>query len=63
MHKNQTRILSHAIYKNNLSSVLSLSRVQLFATPWATARQASLPITKPQNESNASMQDLKPWNS
>ena len=27
------------------SSVQSLSRVQLFATPWATARQASLSIT------------------
>ena len=28
-----------------LSSVQSLSRVQLFATPWIAARQASLPIT------------------
>ena len=28
-----------------LSSVQSLSRVQLFATPWITARQASLSIT------------------
>ena len=28
-----------------LSSVQSLSRVQLFATPWTTARQASLSIT------------------
>ena len=27
------------------SSVQSLSRVQLFATPWTTAYQASLPIT------------------
>ena len=27
------------------SSVQSLSRVQLFATPWIAARQASLPIT------------------
>ena len=26
MHKNQTRILSHAIYKSNLSSVQSLMR-------------------------------------
>ena len=28
-----------------ISSVQSLSRVQLFATPWTTARQASLSIT------------------
>ena len=29
----------------NISSVQSLSRVQLFATPWPAARQASLSIT------------------
>ena len=29
----------------SLSSVQSLSRVQLFVTPWTTARQASLSIT------------------
>ena len=29
-----------------ISSVQSLSRVQLFATPWTTAHQASLSITK-----------------
>ena len=29
------------------SSVQSLSRVRLFATPWITARQASLSITNP----------------
>ena len=29
----------------NFSSVQSLSRVQLFATPWIAARQASLSIT------------------
>ena len=29
------------------SSVQSLSRVQLFVTPWTAARQASLSITKP----------------
>ena len=28
-----------------LNSVQSLSHVRLFATPWTTARQASLPIT------------------
>ena len=31
------------------SSVQSLSRVRLFATPWITARQASLSITNSQN--------------
>ena len=32
-----------------LSSVQLLSHVQLFATPWTTARQASLSITKSWN--------------
>ena len=32
-------------------SVQSLSRVRLFATPWTTARQASLSITNSQNTS------------
>ena len=31
------------------SSVQSLSRVRLFATPWITGRQASLSITNPQS--------------
>ena len=30
-------------------SVQSLSRVQLFATPWTAARQAALPITNSQH--------------
>ena len=30
---------------SSVSSFQSLSRVQLFATPWTAARQASLPIT------------------
>ena len=34
---------------SSFSSVQSLSRVQLFATPWMAARQASLSITNPQN--------------
>ena len=34
---------------NILSSVQSLSRVQLFVTPWNAARQASLSITNSQN--------------
>ena len=33
----------------NISSVQSLSRVRLFATPWATARQASLSIINSQS--------------
>ena len=32
-------------YKYNFHSVQLLSRVQLFATPWTTAHQASLSIT------------------
>ena len=32
-----------------LSSIQSLSRVQLFATPWTAARQASLSITNSQS--------------
>ena len=36
-------MLSGNVYQ--FSSVQSLSRVQLFATPWITARQASLSIT------------------
>ena len=34
---------------SSLSSVQSLSRVRLFATPWITARQASLSITNCQS--------------
>ena len=32
-------------YNASISSVQLLSRVQLFATPWTVARQASLSIT------------------
>ena len=32
-------------FSKSFQSVQSLSRVQLFATPWTAARQASLPIT------------------
>ena len=35
------------------SSVQSLSRVRLFATPWITARQASLSITNSQSSLNS----------
>ena len=34
------------LFTGQLSTVQSLSRVQLFATPWTAARQASLFITK-----------------
>ena len=40
---NMSRLLAHYF-----SSVQSLSRVWLFATPWAAARQASLSITNSQ---------------
>ena len=36
-------------YIHQFSSVQLLSRVQLFATPWITARQASLSITNSQS--------------
>ena len=36
------------VYSVQFSSVQSLSHVQLFATPWITARQASLSITNSQ---------------
>ena len=36
----------------NFSSVQSLSRVQLFATPWIAARQASLSITNSRSSPN-----------
>ena len=35
--------------KDHISSVQSLSRVRLFATPWTAARQASLSITNSQS--------------
>ena len=39
-------ILNFLICKIKISSVQSLSRVRLFATPWIAACQASLSITK-----------------
>ena len=41
------------IYEKFLSSVQSLSRVQLFDTPWTAAQQASLSITSSWNYSNS----------
>ena len=40
---------SHSIWLGQFSSVQSLSPVWLFATPWITARQASLSITNSQS--------------
>ena len=40
-----TRCVNPSYEVPQFSSVQSLSRVQLFATPWTTARQASLSIT------------------
>ena len=40
-----SQILSSFFVVLSLSSVQSLSRVQLFVTPWTAARQASLSIT------------------
>ena len=41
--------LQKARQESTLSSVQSLSLVQLFATPWTTAHQASLSITNSQS--------------
>ena len=41
--------VSHDVLSVQFSSVQSLSRVRLFATPWITARQASLSITNSQS--------------
>ena len=40
-----SRTLLNTVNIHRFSSVQSLSRVRLFATPWITARQASLSIT------------------
>ena len=40
---------THTKWNVQFSSVQSLSRVRLFATPWITARQASLSITNSQS--------------
>ena len=37
------------VYNKNISSVQSLSHVQLFVTPWTAACQASLSITNPRS--------------
>ena len=48
---------------NTVSSVQSLSRVRLFATPWTAARQASLSITDSQSSSKPmSIESVMPSN-
>ena len=37
------------VFHTKFSSVQSVSHVQFFATPWTSARQASLPITNSQS--------------
>ena len=41
--------VENSVQKKKFSSVQSLSRVQLFATPWTAACQASLSITNSRN--------------
>ena len=43
------RVKSKLSYRVQIVAVQSLSRVQLFATPWTAARQASLSFTNSQN--------------
>ena len=45
----QAVFLGHLLFSVCISSVQSLSRVRLFATPWTAARQASLSITNSQS--------------
>ena len=52
IHLQSFAILNNSVLQFSqlhFSSVQSLSRVRLFATPWTTARQASLSITNSQN--------------
>ena len=46
------------LYLTNISSVQLLSRVQLFATPWITARKASLSINNSQSLSKLTSIEL-----
>ena len=50
-HANDQQIYKRVLHITNhqFSSVQSLSRVRLFATPWIAARQASLSITNSQS--------------
>ena len=48
-HKTYVLQLITVCFKYQFNSVQSLSRVRIFATPWITARQASLSITNSRN--------------
>ena len=50
--------ISNEVISVQFSSVQSLSRVRLFATPWIAARQASLPITNSRNSSKPTSIEL-----
>ena len=49
MGNNKLVNIFSVLARNRFSSVQSLSRVRLFATPWIAARQASLSITNSQS--------------
>ena len=56
-------LASHGQGKEMFSSVQSLSRVQVFATPWISARQASLSITNSRSSLRlTSIKSVKPSN-
>ena len=60
---NLTPFMIKALQKVQFSSVQSLSRVQLFATLWTTARQGSLSITNSQSLLNLiSVESVMPSN-
>ena len=46
---------------HQFSSVQSLSRVRLFATPWIAARQASLSITNSQSSLKLTFMHVDVW--
>ena len=53
IHRRKISIWKDVQHHMSFSSVQSLSRVRLFATPWITARQASLSIPTPRVYSNS----------
>ena len=54
--------LLHMVKHLGFSSVQSLSRVQLFATPWIAARQASLSITNSRSSPELMCESVMPSN-
>ena len=49
VYNNLFNHMKHMWHQHQFSSVQSLGRVRLFATPWITSRQASLSITNSQS--------------